>query len=1447
MNILLVTLFILVAPFSLYFLVFYTGQKDYFTNRNFRLLAVLGRGIEKKVDATGSAYSTAASKVAQSYYKPGGKCEPVDSKELERLKTETLSSVLDARQLETVTIAQEAQNPAPSGLTLEIKREGGTRWLNFDYLARPDNSCTPVGIHAQSNLDDFVSAFFNRFVNAKDFNSVFIADADGKLLYQWAPDELGLTDFNALTNRNEGKVDFERFKQNGNVADVVLADTDYKFFAQPIDLSRAKTSAQDRQPIKWVAGGLVRTSHLNSQSRAISYTILIVFTFLLILVVLSFPFLKLVFMRAKDVMGVADIYFLAFSTLVGSAVLTAFLLFGLIYIGLQYRMDHQLRLLSDQIVKNFEAEVGAACEQLDKLNQDLRLRTELGIAQQADVVQQPVKQENNGEEALPAGSKGQRVTQLANDELKDACQDAKDATGQTGRKRCFGRNNMLEDLLPNNYPYPYFTNAAWVDPDGQQRIRWTTKPTIPSFVSVSDRAYFQDLRAERAWNFKGNDKTYKYYLEPVYSKAIGSQQVILSMLSNDGLTPTKEGSTPAKEGSTPAKEGSTSGKEGSTPAAGGWISTIDFAAVSLRNVVMPRDLGYGYCVINSEGEVLFHSDDTRNQVENFLRESDNDAYLRSVILARESKALNAQYLGVEHRLYVSSIPNTPWSLVTFRDEQVARAGCLEFIAYAIYLFCLYAAVLLLFWGIYYMLKREDRSSLLWPYDKRAANYYLSIAVNLLLALIFGLAIATFNRWWVVIMLLLLPTIGFLVHHYNLRADLADCGAALQNLIKKQPARVTRLQDKDLRGDFDQFGTKLKSLIEGYTPLNYKHGYVLTLVSLLMLVSVFPMLAFFKFAYDREMQLFVGLGQINLARGLEERAGRIQNQYLSPYDLRDPMREKAKEIVRRRLDLTDVNNADKGQSGRYSDVYASFFFNSNVEALAKPSQQASPANDSFDTAVEWIVPFENSLSLVVRGLTRSMAGHNAASILRPVTNPRRQILHTDETVDGVPEHTILRIESDSASMGRGEASLWWAGLILILLAIPAFLVWLLTFVGRRIFLLNTDEPILMYGAEIEQFPASQNLLVLAASSLASKNKFLAREEFKRLDWRTMNDDRWREFEKQLEEGGINTIAINYFEDGWADSRKNLQKATLVEYLLARDKRVIVASTVDLAAYNFGATSTPGQQGVDQNNDERDRNTAVFNFLRRFYLEDTVSKADEKGFVQQIEDYEAKLELNTLSPRRRKRVKRVLKTLTRECKSRAYLQQVGRSILGIADPDPSAPASNKFPDAKSSDNCMSLLELKKLNRERIYSRVQDRCTAYYYALWETCSREEKLTLVHLATHQVISSRNPCLRRLLRSGLVSRFPFLRPMNETFSRFVAAQATEFNMKVWKGAEEGGIWEDLKVPFAIILLVAGGFLFVSQRDLYNSTLAFVSAFAATMPALFKVLGMFPGAKAGGS
>ena len=86
---------------------------------------------------------------------------------------------------------------------------------------------------------------------------------------------------------------------------------------------------------------------------------------------------------------------------------------------------------------------------------------------------------------------------------------------------------------------------------------------------------------------------------------------------------------------------------------------------------------------------------------------------------------------------------------------------------------------------------------------------------------------------------------------------------------------------------------------------------------------------------------------------------------------------------------------------------------------------------------------------------------------------------------------------------------------------------------------------------------------------------------------------------------------------------------------------------------------------------------------------------------------------------------------------------------------------------------------------------------------------------------------------------------MNDSFTRFVAGQATPENVQDWKGATQSSLWEILRFPLLIGLVVIAGFLFVSQRDLYNSTLAFVSAFAAFMPVIFKFLGMFPGGRVG--
>lgn len=1383
-KILVITLLALVVPFSAYYVFYSANQKEYFVKRDFRLLSVLGAGIEKKVDAIGEAYARAAKSATRQYYVSG--CNSVKPEEAKKALKKELVPVADSQSIEPDKMEAEPRGQQLSEPILEVRQESGVQWLFFKFTDKQKDECPAVAVSAKTRLEDFVAPFFRQFVNGGDFNSVFLADVEGQLLYQWAPDEVHLTNFNALVGKNGAKIDFNQLKQNSNVVDVTIAETDYKLFLQPIELSFGKTSDRSNQKIRWAAGGLVRTSHLMSESRAVSYTILIVITFLFILVVLSLPFLKVIFMGPKDVLGVADIYFLAFGTLVGSALLTAFLMFTVSYVDLEKKMDGQLESLSDHVSENFQDELGRAIRQLDRLNNNRTLKRDLAELNEKEPPKPgdhsapgPTSTEKRHANHVVAGSDPPpdaaevkaRLDSRVDPRLKEQCPK---------ETRCFGRTNVLKTNLVSTTddPYPYFTNAFWTDNSGQQRIKWTAKSVLPTFLTINERPYFTNALAGRTWNYKNennkgeNNKNEQsgFYLEPVYSKASGNLQVVLSK------------PMPGRE------------KE--------WVSSMDFRALSLVQTVLPGELGYGYSVIDDEGKVLFHSDDSKNLVENLFRESDNDSSLQATVLGRARKATNVQYQGTGYRMYASPLPNTPWTLVTFRDKRLARSAALEFVALAIYFFCIYALALLLVFSLYYVSNREHRSALLWPYKKREGNYHLSVVFNLLLALIFLLGIIYGGRWLVILLTMSLPAIGIVFHHYNVRrsANLGMLGRIAERLLARR------------------------------TLLNYRHSYVLTLVSLLMLVSVLPMIAFFTFAYDREMRRLVELGQINLARGLENRALRIQSQLeaLAPNGLKPGDREF---LLHQRLKL----NPNQDGSRKNFDVYTRFFFNSETAADGRKSggntrscvdaflhwqDNAEQREECVGAFFDWAAPFQSSIGLPVLGVSRTAANNDTVGLLRHESDKGKLILHTEGKVDGNELHKGFSVSSDLPTLANGWSMLWRLGLLGILLFVPSALFAVISFVGGRLFLLASDEPIWFYKEELNESALSQNLFLIA-SRFTKKDDALNRSGFRVIDLRSIKSPKdWSQFyDDKYSNGHDQTgIAINHFEYRLADLDTNVRKIKLVEHFLAHNRTVIVASTVDLASYTLSAASAKeSSENGDENGHNDSRIPATFNSLRRFCLED---RGLPKAFNVKLKRYRNSLDLEGRSRREIRRIDRLFKAVKRECQSRAYLQELGERLLTRKD-------------------------FIYLNPDRISWRVQDRCDAYYHALWNTCTSEEKLTLVRLATHHLVSSHNPSLPGLLRRGLVFREPFLRPMNDSFTRFVAAQATPENVQDWKGANQHSVWEILRFPLLLALIVVAGFLFVSQRELYNSTLTFVTAFAAVMPVLFKFLGMFPGGKGG--
>ncbi len=97
-----------------------------------------------------------------------------------------------------------------------------------------------------------------------------------------------------------------------------------------------------------------------------------------------------------------------------------------------------------------------------------------------------------------------------------------------------------------------------------------------------------------------------------------------------------------------------------------------------------------------------------------------------------------------------------------------------------------------------------------------------------------------------------------------------------------------------------------------------------------------------------------------------------------------------------------------------------------------------------------------------------------------------------------------------------------------------------------------------------------------------------------------------------------------------------------------------------------------------------------------------------------------------------------------------------------------------------------------------------------------------------------------------LIVLAPDLRLMNESFRRFVLGECCRpATVSAWIGEDDTSHWNRLKVPLITVLAGLALFLYLTQRDVFDTTIAFAAAVAAGLPAIFKLLGVFEQDKAG--
>jgi hypothetical protein len=117
---------------------------------------------------------------------------------------------------------------------------------------------------------------------------------------------------------------------------------------------------------------------------------------------------------------------------------------------------------------------------------------------------------------------------------------------------------------------------------------------------------------------------------------------------------------------------------------------------------------------------------------------------------------------------------------------------------------------------------------------------------------------------------------------------------------------------------------------------------------------------------------------------------------------------------------------------------------------------------------------------------------------------------------------------------------------------------------------------------------------------------------------------------------------------------------------------------------------------------------------------------------------------------------------------------------------------------------------------------------------------LTLFHLATDRLLSHRDPDIEKLLRRELIVRDTDVHLLNDSFRQFIrSTEKIDFVTQEEDKAKKVSPWHTLKGPILVVLVAVTIFLFVTQRDIYTSSLAIVTAVTTIIPAFFKVLTIF--------
>lgn len=879
--------------------------------------------------------------------------------------------------------------------------------------------------------------------------------------------------------------------------------------------------------------------------------------------------------------------------------------------------------------------------------------------------------------------------------------------------------------------YPFFNSAFWMNSKGQHVILWTVRDKAPPLLDVGNRAYARNL-FERKYSYLTTGPQEKpITLEPINSWITGENSLV-SCIPH--------------------------------PIGGAGMVT---KPLSLIGPYVP--LGFGYAVVNGNGLVLFHNEESRNLVENLFEEADMNRSLSKAVKEHEDSYLNVSYRGQDHRFHVTSfqqLEHLPWTLVVFRQKAPLRIFYTEVIIESLVLFLLLYAVIcmvtcLLLRSSASVSSREDRAKYfprwLWP-NKRRLHHYL-----LLNTIFLALSVAALAFLWagsVSVLFLGAVTIPII--------------AAMSYLLILRSERSPKLFLRAVP--------------------HWQLFYRSALAMMLLLVAVFPSLAFFRICVSYEEDLGIKQEQLNLASFYQNRAEKVAAAYQR---INFPSAEKREEFLKTRLKV-----------GREAlDSYETIGSDINTVLV----QNHYHCGNSESGPVEAFIP---AVLTQIRPSLDRFTSAPGTSKYGPPSDFDWRVCRTARMPELMLDHyrgdQALLLKSGMIPTQLPGGLAHYAGMLALILVLYR----LVTFASRKLFSQAFENRTATFRNGLPEVSSdARNTIVIcspdAREELAIEKIYpssaVVVEISNVIDSYRQNGKRC-----ELKLDGSSVVILNHFEFRMEDARCNLEKLELLEDLvLKQGKTIFIISTVDPLYYlDIGQLAElPGNELGEARKELVERWAEILqSFAKHYYSKATKESDDSQVNAEKFIETPDQLGGSTDESRR------VIEVLRQECALFPHLQRIEAEI----SPQISSGA---------------------VSAEQVIDEIGDRAHAYYHSLWSQLSIKEKLLLVQLSQEGFVNPNSGKLANvLMRKGLLIHDQNLRIFNESFRRFVASVETADQIKFWEQKSMKGGWGSIRVVFWAGLISLVAFLLYTQRDLLQSGVAWLPAIIGAIAGLLKVL-----------